>query len=597
MVLVCAFLFGAPILMLGIGAFRNAEPGQPAQWSFEALSTAYADGSTYTTLSNSIILATAATAGSTVIAVVLAFLVTRTNTPLRRLVTPAMVLLVALPPLYYALGWGMLGNPRIGWINTTWQSWTGTDGVLFSTYSWSGLILVCVLKGVAINYLLLLGPFSAMDRTLEEASQMAGANRLRTVLRIDLPVLAPAITGVAILSFVVGLEYFDVPLLLGTPAGLEVFSTQIYGLITNQTPADYGAASALALLLVVIVVVLVLLQWKLLGNRRFTTVTGKSYRTDRWDIGRAKWLGAAFIFVYISLAIIAPLAQLVVGSLQPFFGGTGDLSLTNYRWLLENPDSVRALRQTLMIALGAGLAAMIVALLVGYALTHSKSPLRRLLDLLTWLPWAVPGVILSLGILWMYVSTPGLRQLYGTVWIVMLGLITAAVPIATRSVQPALAQISSELEEASRVAGASPLRMFLGIVVPLISRSFLAGWFVMAILVSGNLAIPILLSTQENITVPILVLQLHTQGETSRAAALFVALLAILLLGFIAVQIVKFGVALVLRRRVRVPPATVVADPLGITSSDASDGGSDRGSDSTTSRRAGASDLESSVAP
>jgi iron(III) transport system permease protein len=174
-----------------------------------------------------------------------------------------------------------------------------------------------------------------------------------TVLRIDLPVLAPAITGVLILSFVVGLEYFDVPLLLGTPVGIRVFSTQIYALITDQTPADYGAASALALLLVAIVIALVAAQWRILGTRRYTTVTGKSYRQDRWDIGRWRWAGTAFIVVYVVLAIVAPLGQLLVGSLQPFFGGTGDYSLVNYRWLVENPTTLTALRNTLVVALGA----------------------------------------------------------------------------------------------------------------------------------------------------------------------------------------------------------------------------------------------------
>lgn len=561
LVLVCAYLFAMPIVMLLIGAFRNAEPGRPAQWSMSAFGTAYLDGETYRTLLNSFGLATAAAIGSTLIAVVLAFLVARTETPLRRLVTPAMVLIVALPPLFYALGWGMLGNPRIGPINQWWQSTTGAEAPLFDAYSWSGLILVSVLKGAAINYLLLLGPFMAMDRSLEEASQISGANRLRTVLRVDLPVLSPAITGVAILSFVVGLEYFDVPLLLGTPVGIRVFSTQIYALITNETPPDYGGASALALLIVVIVVALVIAQWRLLGDRSFATVTGKSHRRDRWDIGKWRWAGTAFIVGYVLLAIVAPLGQLIVGSLQPFFGGDGEYSLVNYRWLLDNPTTMTALRQTLTVAFGAGLIAMVVALLISYAVTHSSSKLRRVLDLLTWLPWAVPGVVLSLGILWMYVSFPGLRSLYSTIWIVLLGLVVAAVPIATRAVQPALAQISRELEEASRVNGASPIRMFFGIVVPLIAPSFVAGWFVVAILVSGNLAIPILLSTQESITVPILVLQLYTQGETARAAALFVALLALLLTALLLGQ----GLLWLLRRRLaRRRSALVLAPTTGL---------------------------------
>jgi iron(III) transport system permease protein len=544
LIVVCTFLFALPIVMLVIGAFRNAPPGLPAHWSFAAFGRTYTDPKSYSTLGNSVLLSAGGTALAIVVALVLAFLVSRTRTPLRTLVTPAMVLVVALPPLFYAISWGMLGNTSIGMINTAWRSVTGSDGSLFNANSWAGLLLVATVKGSAFSYLLLLGPFRAIDRSLEEAAQVSGAGRLRTLLGIDLVVLAPAITGVLILNFVIGLESFDVPLFLGTPAGIDVFATQIYSQITDSTPADYGGASALSLLLVVLVLLLVLLQWKVLGRRRYTTVSGKSYRTEPWDIGPWRWLGAAFIAVFMVLAIALPLVQLVLGSLQPFFGG-GVYSTINYQTLLQDPATVTALWTTLGVALGGGLIAMALALLIVYAISHSESRLRRVLDMLTWLPWAVPGVVLSLGIAWTFVSIPGLRNLYGSIVVVMTGLVISVIPIATRSVQPAIGQITRELEEASRVSGAPPLRMFFGIVLPLIMPSFLAGWFVVAIVISGNLAIPILLSSSQNPTVPLLVYQLYTQGQTSRAAALFVIVLGVLLVGLI----VMGGLSRLLRRR------------------------------------------------
>lgn len=543
---VCAFLFAVPIAMLVVGAFRNAPPGLPAQWSVDAFVRTYTDPVSYSTLLNSVLLSGGGTVAATVVALLLAFLVTRTNTPLRGLITTAMVLVVALPPLFYAISWGMLGNSRIGLLNTTWRGLTGTEGVLFDANSWAGLLLVAMVKGAAFAYLLLLGPFRAIDRSLEEAAQVSGAGRLRTLLGIDLVVLAPAITGVVILNFVIGLESFDVPLFLGTPAGIAVFSTQIYGQITNSTPADYGGASALSLLLVVVVLGLVALQWKVLGRRSYTTVSGKGYRTEVWDIGAWRWLGTAFVVGYLLLAIVLPMLQLVLGSLQPFFGGDGVYSTANYEALLEDRQTVIALRTTLVVALVGGLLAMALALLIVYAMAHHESRLRRVLDLLTWLPWAVPGVVLSLGMAWTYVSIPGLRNLYGSIVVVLTGLVVAAVPIATRAVQPAVGQITRELEEASRVSGAPPMRMLVGIVLPLIMPSFVAGWFVVAIVISGNLAIPILLSSAQNPTVPLLVYELYTQGQTSRAAALFVIVLGALLIGLV----VMGGLSRLLRRRI-----------------------------------------------
>ena len=535
LIAVCLVLFALPIVMLAVGAFRNAPPGSAARWSFSAFGRAYADAETYRTLLTSVLLSGAGTVLAVVVALVLTFLVARTATPLRRIVTPAMVLVVALPPLFYAISVGMLGNPRIGMANTVFRELTGSTATLFDANSWTGLLLVACVKGAAVSYLLLLGPFRALDRSLEEASQIAGAGRLRTLLGIDLPMLAPAISGVVILNFVIGLESFDAPLFLGTPAGIDVFATRVYSLIYAHSPEDYGAASALSLLLVVVVVGLVFLQYRLLGRRTFTTVTGKSYRTEAWDIGAWKWVGTAFIVVYLLIAIAAPLTQLVLGSLQPFFGGGAGYSTANYAELFADPDTVDALGSTFLVALLGGLLAMVLALTISYAVTHSSSRLRRLLDLLTWLPWAVPGVVLALGVAWAFVSIPGVRELYGTIWIVLVGLVVTAIPIATRAVQPALMQINRELEEAGRTSGGSPRRVFAGIVLPLIAPSFLAGWFVVAIVVSGNLAVPILLSSQANTTVPLLVYRLYTTGETSQAAALFVVVLGALLVGFAVV--------------------------------------------------------------
>lgn len=558
LIAVAALLFALPIVMLVVGAFRNAPPGAPAQWSVDAFTRTYTDGDSYHTLGNSVMLAAAGTVIGAVVALLLAFLVTRTTTPLRGIVTPAMVLVVALPPLFYAISWGMLGNPTIGLLNTTWRSLTGSTGTLFDANSWAGLITVVAVKGAAFSYLLLLGPFRALDRSLEEAAQVAGAGRLRTILGVDLAVLAPAITGVVILNFVIGLEAFDVPLFLGTPAGIEVFATQIYGLITDRSPADYGGASALSLLLVVVVLGLVFAQWKILGRRRYTTVTGKSYRTEAWNIGAWSGAGTAFIAIYLLVGIVLPLVQLVLGSLQPYFGGGGGYSTINYAQLLADPATVVALRSTLTVALVGGLVAMALALGIVYAITHNETRLRRVLDLLTWLPYAVPGVVLSLGLAWTYVSIPGLRQLYGSLAVVGLGLVVAVTPIATRAVQPALIQINRELEEASRVSGAGSMRMVFGVVLPLIMPSFLAGWFVVAIVISGNLAIPILLSSSQSPTVPLMVYQLYSQGQTSAAAALFVVVLGGLVAGLLLVSLLG---RLLNRRLGRAASPAAVAPP------------------------------------
>lgn len=540
MAVVCGFLFVFPVLMLVVGAFRNGAPSMPADWGFEAFAV-YGDPSTWKTLANSLFLAISVSTLGTIGGALLALLVARTDVLLRRIVTPAIVLIVALPPLFFAISWGQLGNPRIGVVNELARVPWGEGFTLFNVNSWEGMIFVIVLKIMAFAYMLLLGPFMSLDRNLEEASQIAGAGRLRTFLRIDVPLIAPSLTGVFILLFVVGLEMFDIPLLFGRPAGIEVFATQIYGSIRDDIPPDYGGASALSMLLFAVVIALVLVQWKVLGDRKFTTITGKSYRNEPWALGKWGWVASAFIVVYLLLALVAPLAQLIVSSLQTVAGVNGDFSLINYESILTNPTTAGALVSTVTVSVVGGFITMALAMAISYAVARNRTRGWKALELATWLPWAAPGIVLALGVAWAYVSVPGLRLLFGTIWLVMIGLIIGAMPIASRSTDAALGQVHPELEEAARISGARPVRRFVDILIPLISPAFVAGWFTVAIVISGNLAIPVLLSGPDTKTVPLLVFELFTNGSTGQASALFVLVL-VTLVGAMLVALAGFAI-------------------------------------------------------
>lgn len=547
-----AVLFIYPVAMLVVGAFRNSDPSVPPEWSLRGFSLAYSNAETYETLKNSVVLAVSVTVIATILGVLFAFLATRTTTPLRRLITPMMVLVIALPPLFFTLGWAFLGDPRVGLINKFASTLAGSDITILNVFSWFGIIFVISLKGASFGYFLMLGPFRAIDRGLEEASQVSGAGWLTTLIRVELPVLAPAITSVAIINLIVGLEIFETPMILGFSNGIEVFATRVYGLIGDHTPAEYGASSAIALLLVAIMIGLVALQWRILGRRKFTTVTGKGHNTNRWEIGRAwRYGGTVLIVVYGLVALVLPLLQLVLSSLQSVFGLYDSWTLDNYREIWQSPEVAEALRTTLVVAILGGLLAMALAFVLTYAATRSRSRLRRPLELTTWLPLAVPGVVLSLGMAWAYLSLPGLRLLYGTIGLVMLGLAVAAVPIAARIAQPAIQQVGEELEESARMAGATPVRTVVDIVLPLVQRSFLAGWFVTALVISGNLAIPILLASPETETISLTAFNFYRNGYPSKAAAVSVLVLAILVLGLIAIRLIGWLVERGMRWRGR----------------------------------------------
>lgn len=527
--LVTLVLFVWPVVMLLVGAFRTAPPGLGGHWTVHGFTDAITSGSVWRAFANSLILSGSTVVIATTLALYLGWTVTRTRTPLRRLVTPMMVLVFTIPPLFFTLSWAMLGQYPVGLVDKVISDLFGATPI--NVQSWYGMIGVSVMGATAAEYLLLLGPLMALDRSMHDASLVCGARRLGTFIRIELPVMAPAVLGVVILGFVLGLSLLTVPLLLGEPAGIHVLPTEIYGYIDGRTPPDYAGASTISLMLVVVMLALVLAQWRILGRRRFATVTGKATRREPAEIGWWKWLGTAVIVLYGTFALVLPLGQLLLGSLEPYFGVYSHLSFTNYRAVLHTPGVRSAFTTTLVVSVAAGFVASSLAVWIAVTLQRSRSPLRRLPDLTVWLLWAVPGITLGLGMIWAYLSVPVLKSLYATEWIVLIALVVGTTPIASRAVTGAIAQIGQELDEAARTAGASAVRATVGILVRLILPSFMAAWFLTAIVSAGNLDIPILLASSNNQTVPLVAYNLFNNGSLAQAAAVFCVFIAAVAVG------------------------------------------------------------------
>jgi iron(III) transport system permease protein len=542
-------LFIYPAVMIVYGAFRTSAPGFPGGWSIEAFVTAYSSTATYLLLLHSVIYAACVTVFSMALAVFFAWLITQTNIPGRRMVTPIMVLIVGLPLMFFALSWQMLGNSQVGLLNQVIRLIIPVDEGPINIRSWVGIIFVSTLKITAINYMLMLGAFRSLDTSTREASLMAGFGRLHTFFRIELPILAPLLLSLGLLGFMAGLESFDIPLLLGSPVGIQVFSTQIYSFLSASFPPGYAPAAALSLLLLLIMGALAVLMWRFLSRRDFTTIGGKGAHHDVVKFGRWRYLGTALIVLYGLLALAFPLIQLVLGSLLPTFGVvTGHLTLEHYREVLSNPQVTGAFRDTAIIALVGGFVAVTFATVVAYLIQRTRSKARWLLEGATWLPWALPGVVLGLGMLWAYLSVPGLKRLYGSIWLIMLALIVVATPITVRLANAAIAQVHTQLEEAARVHGASRPRAVFSIVLRHILPSLLAAWLVSGVTMAGTLSVPVMLSGPDNMTVPVVVLNLMDNGNSSQAAAVFTLMIAVMVLGLAVIGLLRWSGARVLRR-------------------------------------------------
>lgn len=537
-------VFGYPLFMLVYGAFRTGQPGTDGTFGPQGFVDAYGDPATWETLWASVVFGVSVNAIGIVFGFVFAWLAARTTMPGRRLITPVMVTAFAIPSLFFAISWGMLTGPT-GLL--TQVLGTGADGsARFDAFSWTGLILVAGLKTIAVMYLLMLGPVRALNRSQEEAALLSGASKVRLFIDVNIPLLIPTLTGLAILGFVNSLGQLDIALILGVPAGIYVFPTQIYDFL-NSSPIRYDSASALALLLIVVIYLLVGLRAKVMGNKNYVTVTGKNYRILPEDIGRWGWAGLALFAGFAFTALVLPLVQLLVSSFQPVMGVNG-FTTRHYEKLLDTRSVVNALQNTFVVGIVAGFLATALAVCISYVALRSTSRLARLPELVVWAVVAVPGIVLALAITWACLAVPGLNKLYGTLAIVLVALVIVVTPIAQRATSGPVGQLGKELEEAARIAGAGPVKMLTTVVVPLIGPSFIASWFITGIMAAGSLDIPILLSTTKTQTVSLLVYNYYAQlGDGSRAAALLIVLLASLAL--MAVLVALVGKALKARQQ------------------------------------------------
>jgi iron(III) transport system permease protein len=558
LVIVCAFV--VPLIVLIITAFRTDIPGLPGEWTLAGFVTAFTSADLVQPLLQSLVFAVASAVVATAIALFFVFVSTRTTVRLRKLVTPMMVIILATPVLFFALSWGMLGADRVGLINKIAATITGSPESVFTINSWPGLIFVMSIKLSAFSYFLLLGPSLKMNRALEEAAEVSGSGRAGTFFRVYLPLLSPAIFGSLLIGFISSLQAFDTPQIIGTQAGIRVLSTEIFGYI-NVYPANYAAAASLSIGLIALLALLVWLQMTLLKGRDYTTVGGKSAHSTKWTFPKTGWLMSAAVVVFGLVAFLLPTVQLVLSSFNTVFGRYDSFSLRNYETIFKNPTSLEAVGNTIQFMVVGGFVTVLLGTVMTYALRARPTRWKRALEVPTWIPWAMPGIVGSLAILGTILAIPALHGLYGTPAAMFIALVIASLPIAMRFTESSILQIDNQLVDASRISGASGARSFSSVVLPLIAPSFISGWFVTGLAIAGNLEVPLLLGSTKTTTIAGLAYKYYVDSASPRAAAIFCLLLVTVLVLFAVSALLRFVVERLVRRSSRADTVPLLGEP------------------------------------
>jgi iron(III) transport system permease protein len=525
-----SIFFVVPLFFVTWGSFVPTFLSRKVTLSF--VTHAFTSPGTLVILRNSLELAS----GSSIIAVGLgtlyASLVTRTDIPGKVFFRSAATGRLAIPILGEAFSWILLLSPSIGLVNVAIEGLFRTSQPIFNIYSMGGLILASGIGGTPFAFLVLEPAFQSMNSSFEESSRVSGASKLRTMSRITLPLITPALLSAFLISFIGALETLEYPLLIGSNARIVTLSTEVYNLANL---GEYSLASAYGLFFIVIVIILLVgyLQFTRRAYR-FAVIGGRNSQQTVIELGRWRWpaffllIVPVFLFLFLSLIVLLLVSLVksytVVGDSNPFT----HLTLQNYVAVVHIPLFMQAFTNSILLSAGAGVLTTILGAVMSYVLVKGNQRGRNILYFISNLPLAFPGVVYSVALVWTFLLIPIVNTyIYGTIWVMLIGLIVIFSPFAIRLISPGLIQISDELEEAAAVAGSSWWRRFTGVTLPLL-RSSLANSFTYVMLGAfRELGAVALLYNASSILIIILALSLYDNSASiPDTSAIFVMMIA-----------------------------------------------------------------------
>jgi iron(III) transport system permease protein len=449
----------APVAIIVVSSFRTSLPGQPTTWGFDGWIAAFSSPSIWDAIANTFILSAMRVPISVVIGCLLAWLLIRTNLRWRRNIEFLFWIAFFLPTLPMAMAWALLLDPRSGWVNLAAMRLFGLSEGPFNIYSYLGITWVHMTATTVPVMVILLGPaFRALDPAMEESARMSGATRLESLRLIVLPLVTPSLIVAAVAGLIRSLEAFEVELYLGVPAGIRVYSTKIQELAVWEPPR-YAPSMAMSVPFVAFLFLLAILYQRFLSTRSFTTVSGKATASPPVDLGAWRWPATILCAAMAALAVLVPTATLLFGSFMEVFGVThadGRFLFTLSHWQAVLRDSLFAssVVNTIEIGLGTSVLAVLIYSTIAYIILRSSLAGRKFLGVVIWLPWAFPGILLSLSLLWLFLGTPMLNLLYGSLASLILAMLFKEMPVGVNLMRSGLLQISVELEEAGKMSGA-----------------------------------------------------------------------------------------------------------------------------------------------
>lgn len=521
LIAVLALLVVPPLLVLIQGSLTETARDGMTHLSLRNFSDMVGDKEFVASTVNSLIFA----AGSMTIALLIgwinAWIVERTDAPLRGLAYLTAIISLGTPYVLFVTAWLLLLG-KAGPVNQALRDLTGTHDLFVNIYSMTGMIFVEGIIWSPMAFLLVAATLRNANPEFEEAARMSGATGGQVFRRITLRLSAPAIAALAMLIFVRTLESFEVPALVGLPGRVYVLTTDIYSRVFAVAPPNLGGASAFSILLLGVVFVLLYYYGRLSSRaERFGTITGKSFRPRPFDLGRWRGVAAAVIVFNAFLLLVVPLAMLLWTALLPFYQPFSlrafkFLTVANFNTVLSSDHFDLAIN-TLIVSVVAATVVMILTMF-GSWLSVRRQAGGWIIERLATVPLVFPGIVLGVAVMQIFLRLP--IPLYGTIWILVFAFVINYLPYGMRYSASSMIQIHRELEETASVCGATPLTTMRRIVAPLLAPGLIAGWLFIFLMSARALSLAILLAGPRSQTMAVAMFDLWSNGQSTELAAL-----------------------------------------------------------------------------
>lgn len=536
--LVLALLVIAPLVILLFYSLWSVGPADSGgSFTLENYRKTFLSGATYRLLFNTAVFGVGSVAVGLVFGVALAWLVERTNAPLRNFAFVVAIVTAGIPPLLYAMTWVFLLNPRTGVFNIPFTQWLDWDKGIFNPYTLGTLVVVEAFRLTPTIFLMVVGLFRSMDPALEEAASASGAGTFTTMRKVTLPVMLPGLLGVVIFVGTATIGLFEIPAILGMPGGIHVFATRIY-IAMDTTPRDYGLATSLGTIAALIGIAGIYYYHRVTRvAQRFATITGKGYRPRRIDLGGyRRWAGAAIIGYFV-LMVVLPSVVLLYASGQPFFrppslSAFQNANFESYRIIFGREEFWTGLRNSMVLIAIVPFLTIILSAIISWVVVRSQARGRKVLDTLAFVPFTAPSIVFGLAFLLIAFWVDWI-PIYGTIWLIVLVHVARFLAYGTRTTNGAMFQVHRELEEAGATSGVGWLTVFRRITLRLLVPSLVAGWLWVAIHSGRELSMALLLSTRDSQILSVVAWSAWENGRISEAAAMGMILMA--LMSFIVV--------------------------------------------------------------